>query len=179
MLASGFTGGMEEKMKKILDTKGKLFGVINIIDLAVVIVIVILVLSAFVKFDQNEKITSSDKEIEYVVEVKNIRQPSVDAFKKNYEDIIEPDTKKGMGDIIDLQMSKSKETIITADGHYKEVELEDEFDVLLTLRVKGTETEDNYYTLNGKKLIVGDTVTLNNEYVTSYGVVKSVEVVTE
>ena len=84
-----------------------------------------------------------------------------------------------MGDIIDMKTSKAKETIILADGHYKEIEHEDEFNLLLTIRVKGTETEDNYYTLNGKKLIVGDTVTLNNEYVTSYGVVKSVEVVSE
>ena len=81
-------------MKKIIDSKGKLFGVINIIDLVVIIAVVVLALSAFVKFDQNEKITSSDKVIEYTVEVENIRQPSIDAFNKNFNDIIELDTKK-------------------------------------------------------------------------------------
>lgn len=166
-------------MKKIIDSKGKLFGKINIIDLAVIIAVVVLALFTFVKFDRNDQITRSDKVIEYTVLVKQIRQPTVDAFNKNFKDIAEPDTQKALGDITDVKLSKSKEVITLADGYYKEIERDDTFDLLLTLRVQGTETEDNYYTLNGKKLIVGETITLNNQYVTSYGVVKSVEVVNE
>lgn len=173
------TDRMEVKMKKIIDSKGKLFGKINIIDLAVIIAVVVLALFTFVKFDRNDQITRSDKVIEYTVLVKQIRQPTVDAMNKNFKDIKEPDTQKALGDITDVKLSKSKEIITLANGYYKEIERYDLFDLLMTLRVQGTETEDNYYTLNGKKLIVGETITLNNQYVTSYGVVKSVEVVNE
>ena len=38
-------------MKKIIDEKGKIFGKINIIDFAVVAVVLVLVLSAVIKFD--------------------------------------------------------------------------------------------------------------------------------
>ena len=63
------------------------------------------------------------------------------------------------------------------NGEYTTVELVETYDALLTMRVSGTETDDNFYTISGKKLIVGENLTLNNGYVTSYGIVKSVKVV--
>ena len=57
---------------KIIDSKGKLFGKVNIIDLAVIIVAVVLVLSAMIKFDRAEKQMTSDKVIEYTLKIKQL-----------------------------------------------------------------------------------------------------------
>lgn len=164
-------------MKKIIDSKGKVFGKINILDLLIVAVIAVLAVSAFVKFDKAEKKLTSDKIIEYTVKIKQIRQPSVDALKMEFTGLVEPDTKKELGDITDMDITPAEELVRLNDGKYKKVEFVESYDALLTIRVKGTETEDNYYTLTGKKLIVGENLTLNNGHVTSYGIVKSVKVV--
>ena len=162
---------------KIIDSKGKLFGKINIIDFAVVALVIVLLLSAVIKFDKAEKQMTSDKIIEYTLKISQIRQASIDALNEEFEGIKENDTKKVLGDIVNIDVSPAIELVKLTDGSYKNVELVDVYDALLTIRVQGTETEDNFYTNTGKKLIVGDHITINNEHVSSYGVVKSVKVV--
>lgn len=163
-------------MKKLIDSKGKVFGKINIIDLGIIIAVAVLVCMTIIKFDKADRYMTSDKTIEYTVKIKGIRQVSVDALEAELEGIKEYDTKKELGDITDIKVTPSKELVRLADGTYTTVELDDLYDAFLTLQVKGTETEDNYYTATGKKLIVGETITMNNDHVTSNGVVKSVKV---
>ena len=160
---------------KIIDSKGKLFSKINIIDLAIVIVVAVLALSAFVKFDKAEKTMTSDKVIEYTVKISGIRKPTIDALNKNPE-LKEDKTKKALGEITDMEISKTTNNVQLADGTYKKVELQDKYDLLLTVCVKGTETEDNFYTMEGQKLIVGDHLDINNENVLCYGAIKSVKI---
>lgn len=163
-------------MKKIIDSKGRIFGKINIIDFGIIIAVIVLIMMTMIKFDKADKYMTSDKTIEYTLKIKGIRQVSIDALKAEFKGIKEYDTKKELGDIVDMEVKPSEELIRLADGSYKIVELDDVHDVYLTIQVKGTETEDNFYTSTGKKLIVGETITLNNDHVTSNGVVKSVKV---
>lgn len=161
---------------KIIDSQGKLFSKINIIDLAIVIAVIVLAGSAFMKFDKAEKTMSSDKVIEYTVEVTEVRKPTIDALNKNSE-IKDDETKKILGEITDIEISKAAQNVQLADGTYKKVELQDKFDLLLTVRVKGTETEDNFYTMEGKKLIVGDHLDINNGNVLCLGIIRSAQVI--
>lgn len=166
-------------MRKIIDSEGRIFGKVNILDLLIVIVAAILILSAFMKFDKEEVSHISDKTIEYTVKIKQIRQPSVDALKKESAGLVEPDSKKELGSITDIKITPAEELVRLNSGEYKKVELMESYDALLTVRVMGTETKDNYYTLTGKKIIVGENLTISNGYVTSYGIVKSVKVIEE
>ena len=70
----------------------------------------------------------------------------------------------------------AKELEFLDDGTYKEIEFIDKHDILLTLKVTGTETADNFYTTSGKKLIVGDTLVIYNGYMSTSGTIKSVKV---
>ena len=164
-------------MKKIIDENGKIFKKVNIIDFFVVAVVIVLALSAFLKFGKAGETLSSDKTIEYTINVKQVRQYSVDALDDNLLGIKENDTKKELGDIINIKVTPAKEQVKLIDGSYKEVELKEYYDALLTVRVKGTETNDNYYTNTGRKLIVGEEIVINNDYVGVQGVVASVEVI--
>lgn len=164
---------------KIIDSKGKLFGKINIVDLLVVLALIVLVCSAIIKFDKAENHMTSDKVIEYTMKISQVRQPTIDALNKNLKSIKNFENEKELGEITDIKMSKAKELVHLNDGTYKEVYLEDKYDLMLTVKVEGTETEDNYYTLSGQKIIVGENLSINNDYVTSYGIIKSVEVVSE
>ena len=163
---------------KIIDSQGKLFSKINIVDLAIVIAVIVLALSAFMKFDKSEKTMSSDKVLEYTMEVTKIRKPTIDALNKNSE-IKDDETGKILGEIIDVEVSKAVDNVELADGTYKKVQLQGKFDLLLTVRVKGTETEDNFYTMDGQKLIVGYEFDINNDEVICTGTVRSVHIAEE
>lgn len=161
---------------KIIDEKGKFFGKINIIDLLIVVVIFALAIATFVKFRTSDAYMSKDTVIEYTLLVENVRMPTVDAINDKKDGIIDYETKKEIGDIVDTEISGASELELMTDGTYKEVKFKDKYDVLLTLRTKGTETEDNFFTLSGKKLVVGDNITIYNEYASTSGKVKSIRV---
>lgn len=113
------------------------------------------------------------------MKISQVRQPTIDALNKNLKSIKNFENEKELGEITDIKMSKAKEIVHLNDGTYKEVYFEDKYDLMLTVKVEGTETEDNYYTLSGQKIIVGENLSINNDYVTSYAVIKTVEVVSE
>ncbi len=166
-------------MKKIIDSKGRLFEKINIIDLLIVIAVIVLALSATIKFDQSVETMKSDKTLEYTVEIHQVRQQTVDALNKKLDGLIEYESEKTLGDIIDIEVSKADELVRLSDGTYKKIQLEDKYDLELLIKVKGTETEDNYYTMDGKALITGDSVSIYNDYVLCGGRITKVEVVSE
>ncbi len=161
---------------KIIDEKGKFFGKINIIDLIIVLVIFALAIATFIKFRTSDAYISKDTVIEYTLLVENVRTPTVDALKENADGIIDYETKKEIGDILDMEVLGASELELMTDGTYKDVKFKDKYDVLLTIQTKGTETEDNFYTLSGKKLVVGDEIMLYNEYASTMGIVKSIKV---
>lgn len=161
---------------KIIDEKGKLFGKINIIDLIIVLVIFALAAATFIKFRTSDAYMSKDTIIEYTLLVENVRTPTVDAIKEKTGGIIDYETKKEIGDIVDMEVFGASELELMTDGTYKEVKFKDKYDLLLKIQTKGTETEDNFYTLSGKKLVVGDEITIYNEYASTIGKVKSIMV---
>ena len=161
---------------KIIDEKGKLFGKINVIDLLVVIAIFALCLGTFVKFRTSDTYLKKDTVLEYTVLVENVRTPTVEAVNQKKTGILDYETKKEIGDITDLDTMTAKELEFLNDGTYKEIEFSDKHDILLTLKVTGTETTDNFYTTSGKKLIVGDTLVIYNGYMSTSGTIKSVKV---
>ena len=161
---------------KIIDEKGKLFGKINVIDLLIIVVVFVLAVATFIKFRTSDTYMSKDTVIEYTLLVENIREQTIDAIKEKTDGIVDYETKKEIGDIISSERSTARELEMLNDGKYKEVEFKDKYDLLLTIQVKGTETADNYYTLSGKKLVVGDNITIYNEYASTGGTVKSIKI---
>ena len=166
-------------MKKIIDSRGKLFGKVSIIDLAVVIIIAVLALSTGVKYNKTEKHMRADKRIEYTVKIRAVRQPTVDAFRSQLENLEDAETNKALGDICDIKAEKAKDAVALTDGTIKEVELENSYDLFLTISVPGTETQNNYYTQSGKKLVVGDSLVISNSIAHSTGMITGIKVVEE
>ena len=164
---------------KIIDSNGRLFGKINILDIIIVLAVLVLLFSVKVKYDKSPAQMTSDKKIVYTVEIENVRQMTVDAILSQTENVMDKETKKGLGNITGKNISKAKDIVKLVDGTYKTVSKEDKFDILLTLEVKGTETNDNYFTFTGKKLIVGDEIAIYNEKASASGMIKSIEVVSE
>ena len=159
---------------KIVDEKGRIFGKINIIDFVIIIAVIVLSAATVVKFKTSDTYLSRGRTLEYTILVENVRQPTVDAINQNKEGLIDYETKKEIGNIIDIQVSEASELELMNDGKYKDVKFKNKYDVLLTIQTLGTETQDNFYTSSGRKIVVGDEIIINNGYVGTQAVVKSV-----
>ena len=130
-----------------------------------------------VKFRTSDSYLSKGRTLEYTLLVENVRQATVDAVGQKTEGLIDYESKKEIGNIVDYKVTEASEVELMSDGTYKDVKYKDKFDILLTVQVDGTETEDNYYTLSGKKIVVGDEMVFNNGYVGTHARVKSVRTV--
>ena len=161
---------------KIINEKGKLFGKINVIDLLIVIAIFALCMGTFVKFRTSDTYLNKDTVLEYTVLVEGVRTPTVEAVNQKKTGILDYETKKEIGDIMNVESETAKELVFLNDGTYKELEITDRYDMLLTFKVTGTETADNFYTTSGKKLVVGDSIVVYNGYMSTTGTVRSVKV---
>ncbi|MBR3791699.1 MAG: DUF4330 domain-containing protein [Clostridia bacterium] len=164
---------------KIIDEKGRLFGKINLIDLIIVVAVIVLSVATVVKFRTSDSYLSKGRTLEYTMLIENVRQATVDAVGQQTEGLVDYESKKEIGNIVDYKVMEASEVELMSDGTYKNVKYKDKFDVLLTVQVGGTETEDNYYTLSGKKIVVGDEIAINNGYVGTHAIVKSVRTIEE
>ena len=162
---------------KFFDEKGRLFGKINIIDLLVILILIFAVVAVGIKFKQVKTTNGGDITIEYTLRVERLRQISVDAIEKEYKNIQDAENKKAVGDIISVEKSLAKELVRLDNGEYKFTEYDDKFDLLITLRTKGSETKEAYYTSSGKVLTVGDTLGISNGHVQTFGEIISVKVI--
>jgi len=161
---------------KFIDEKGRIFGKISIFDLTLLLLIVFAVFAIGLKKDATSKTSGSDKTITYDVTIKNIRDVSVDAIYQNMESFTDAETGKEMGKAIDVKKENAKVKSMMFDGTYKLAEYENKYDVVITLKTWGTETQDAYFTRSGKQIITGDTVKIQNGFVRFEGEVSKVTV---
>lgn len=129
----------------LLDDKGRLFGRISIIDLGVLLLIAVLLGGAYYKFFMVDRTQSAAKfdTLEYKILVEEVRQQSVDAIEAG-ADIYDFKTDSHMGKIVDKEVLPAKGQLTKADGTVVIAEKPERFDVIITIRVPGVETEQGY-----------------------------------
>lgn len=160
---------------KLIDKKGRLFGRLNIIDFIIAVMIAAVGAAIVTKFGKTPGGVTDGTVIEYTVRINMLRNMSVDAFAKNTEDIVDAETKKELGDITDMRTEPGRELIELADGTYEYVEYPDKFTLYLTVKSEGSEADECYYLKSGKRIVIGDTLGLNNGYVQSFGEITEIE----
>jgi len=106
-----------------IDSKGKLFGKINIIDLLLVLLIGVLIAGGVYKFSSLRNISAAEqKQISVTVEFEDERKGFVDAVKEG--DILF-DSVRGteFGKVVSKTIKPHKELVVNKDGtvEYKEI----------------------------------------------------------
>lgn len=162
---------------KFIDKKGRLFGKVNIVDIFVVFLLIFAVVAVGVKFKKVKTTQGGDKVIEYTMRVERVRQASIDNFEKEYKNIIDAESKKTLGEIVSIENNPARELVKLDNGEYIFSEYEDKFDLTITIRTKGSETSQGYYSDSGRLITVGDTIGITNGYVQTFGEVLSVKTV--
>ena len=131
-----------------IDEKGKIFGKINVIDLALIVLIIAAGAFVGVKFFGNSSADTQTLECSYVVKIENIKETSLKYLKTG--DTLYNDDNAFMGVIEkEPEYVNATEIAIKNDGSYAEAELPERVDVLLTIRGEGMKNSNGFY-LDGK-----------------------------
>ena len=126
----------------------KIFGKINVIDLALIVLIIAAGAFVGVKFFGNSSADTQTLECSYVVKIENIKETSLKYLKAG--DTLYNDDNAFMGVIEkEPEYVNATEIAIKNDGSYAEAELPERVDVLLTIRGEGMKNSNGFY-LDGK-----------------------------
>lgn len=137
--------GKRRETMKIINEKGKLFGLINVVDLLVLIAAVGIVAGVGYKLFGNKIVEASAEQVELVsiMRVRGATQYLTDEVKRN------PQVGKKIvsgndftaAEIIDMKIEPYEQQVTTADGRIVTALDEDKFDLVFTIKTtiaKGT-----------------------------------------
>ena len=138
----------------IIDNKGKLFGLINIIDLSILLIILMLAGFALIRVSALNKEKAKMTRIEYDVELReNVKDFS---FMINKGDEIR-DSINGdyLGKVLKKEVKPSTEIIENyEEGKFVEVEIPSLYDVIVTIEANGKVTESEILA-EGREIKIG------------------------
>ena len=135
-------------MKKLIDNKGRLFGVISVIDIVVILAILILAIAFYMKFfvlESTSSVTNPDQPITYEVTVNAVRDYTVNGLKEG-DTLYDGDgTMAAIGTIRDIRVSDAVVVTEKMDGTYVEASKEGYYDVVFTVDAQGSVVDGRYY----------------------------------
>ncbi|GAQ25062.1 MULTISPECIES: DUF4330 domain-containing protein [Tepidanaerobacter] len=136
----------------IIDNKGRIFGLINIIDLLVILVILAVVARFGTKIHQSS-VGSQAKDIEAVLYVKEVKDATADVIKVG-DTVKETKTNGVLGKVTNVEVKPSETLVETADGRivvYPNPVLKDVY-----ITVKGTgSVNENAIVLGSNEIRIG------------------------
>lgn len=159
---------------KLMDKKGKIFGLINIIDLAVLLIVAVLIVGGAYRFKQaqTDVVVESQKTI-VTVEIGEVRQPTVDAINVG-DELYHYDRGQYYGKVIDKQVESFKEPVETDGGKLVAADVPGKFNIILTVEANSTNTKDAIV-IGGEQTRIGTQYRLKNKMVAFFGTVFDIE----
>lgn len=163
-------------VKKIFDEKGRLFGVLNILDLIAVVVVAALVFAVALRLSRTERYTDtgpveSGVEFSYTFRITGVRDYTVNAIRRGDEFF--SNTNESLGKVVDISVSEAYENSETADGGIVSVRVPDRYEVVLTLETRGEIRGGRYYS-DGAEISANAGISIHSKYVVTGGTVQSI-----
>ncbi len=154
---------------KFLDKKGKLFGIINILDLSIILVIIALVFGTYWKFFKldNTSVAQEMVPIKYDVQILGSRKFLPDAIKEG--DLLYDKLANGsIGKITKVSIEPAKQVILLLDGSLEEKPIPNRVDVTLTVEAEGT-IHSGYRVNRSYEISVNSTRNFRTKYANADG----------
>ena len=158
----------------IIDEKGRLFGKVSIIDIAVVLVILIAIIGGIVVYNniENGKIAPSDSALighnsaatDAIVEfeIANVRDITKNALNVG-DKVYSAETDKFLGEITKIDSKPYKDPITSTDGTMVFVPVPEKYTLTLSVKVTGQQTEKGFYSLDNTHFATGDAMPIKTE----------------
>lgn len=134
---------------KIINEKGKLFGIINIIDLLIIIFVALVAWVMVMFFSSNSNIAQETKKCRITIEMTAQEKYLYDAIVEDKQ-IFDKIQNQPLGTLVDKRIEPCVEyNVVPATGEYKETDVPDRYDIELDIDVSSS--EDMYV---GKRMSV-------------------------
>lgn len=159
---------------KIINEKGKLFGVINVIDLSVLLILGLLIVGGAKRMKTKPIISSDTKKSIITFEISDVRMPTV----KNVvvgDPIYHYDKGAHLGDIIEVNYEKYKEPVESGDGRWINAEVPEKYVVLFKVEADIRDNQD-VILAGGEQTRIGSQFRLKNKKVSFWGTALEIEV---
>lgn len=160
-----------------VNSKGKLFGKVSIIDILVIILIIAAVVGAYFRFKGNNVVAVNETtEYYYTISVKEIRESNKNLLEKSIGTKFRLDGKinSSMGELIDTEVFDAEKSLELNDGSIINVTVPERFDVKLTFKVNGSKSDSGYYTPEMQEICVGKEYPITNINCMVTGIVEKI-----
>ena len=160
---------------KLVDEKGRLFGLINAIDAAIAAVIIVIIAGADYKFafmDKTSTVTPTEP-ITYTVEVKKVRNFIFDNVREG-DKLFDADSGSEIGTITAIDYVGAKEPMGLADGTLILADVENRYDVVFTVDGDASSSNGVYYVNRNYEVVIGSTKKFATKYSEFEGKVKEI-----
>lgn len=137
----------------IIDKRGKIFGLINVVDFLILAIAIIFIAGGISKFGKLSRIsTEGSQEIQVSIKVEGVSDGLVEAIQK--DDLLK-DSVRGtnFGKVLDKTASTHKEMVIGKDGKVEFMEIPDLYDVDINISSVGSFTEEGVLISNNSVYI--------------------------
>ena len=158
----------------LLDSKGRLFGKINVFDIIVVVAVIGLVAGFGMRFISTEAQRIFDANTPFYVTfvIERIREYSVDGVRMG-DQFMEQHAQR-LGEVVQLRTEPARQIMHKDDGTAVFALMEDRYNIFITLRCYGSVTDHGFY-INGNRLVApGSTVRIQSQQILSTARVHSI-----
>lgn len=158
---------------KIIDEKGKLFGLINVIDLTVLLVLVLLVVGGAKRFKSKPIVTNEQTEAEITFEVSDVRMATVENIIEG-DELYHYDRGGHLGEIVKVDYEPYREPL-EKDGEWINAEVPDKYTVTFTVKTKVKNNPD-VIIAGDEQVRVGGQYRVKNKNIACFGTVMDMKV---
>lgn len=146
---------------KILDEKGKLFGIINIIDLAIILILALAIIFGAKRYFTKPDEADLMKDAKVTFEISDVRKITVDNIEVGHE-LYWADRNVSIGEITEVNhipLTKPLEL----NGQWVNMPVPDKYEVIFSINAKVKDGGDAYW-LNGEQVRIGVQYMVKTKY---------------
>lgn len=151
---------------KIIDKKGRLFGLVNVIDLLFLLIVLVAIVGGAKKFHKNIPVAERVQEGTVTFMVVNIRQLSVDQMVVG-DTINHYDKGTLVGTIEDVKAEPFMD-VLEDQGQFIQAPVPNRYQAFIKVKVDFSDGQDAY-TVGGEPMRVGSEYRLKTKRTTFYG----------
>ncbi len=161
---------------KIIDEKGKLFRVINIIDLVVVLAIIAIAFVGVYKTSVMKKVNVLDNKKAYQMQIliKSVLPEMVEQVASG-DTFLEDSSNNVLGQIKKVEANVTKNEVQTSDGRVVVAEVKNRRDVILTVNGEGMFDDVKGLTFGNKDWQAGGAIVIKSNKVKFLGNIYKIE----
>lgn len=161
---------------KIINEKGRLFGILNIFDLFVVLLVISLIAGVyFVFIRDNDNITKENVRVVYELQLEDARKELyIDAFSSG-EKVYFKESDILIGTIVDIRTEDGYEYETDVNGEWVFAHTEGFYDIILIIEADAVKSGEGYIIQNNWNAFTGTSIEFSTRRYTTIGQVISLE----